>query len=259
MKQKLFSLLIGLGLVQLSYGQYNETIRSDRPGQANSPFTVGSKIFQMQNGFDYNNASKENYTNQLNDVNSVLRYGFTERFEVGLGLNYYNGRIDYGKFQESINGLSSFSVSIRSNVFVGEGLKPSIGYQFNLGLPLVSEEFKSEDLAPKITIVTGQSLTSKLGLTTNFGLAWDGNSSASNFFYIVNLGYSLNDKWSLFIENYGNEANNKINTKFDGGFAYLANNDLQLDLYGGYDQSEGGYQDWFVNAGFSWRIYFNKE
>lgn len=34
-------------------GQYNETIRSRRPGIAIGPFTVGKGVFQIQTGVDY--------------------------------------------------------------------------------------------------------------------------------------------------------------------------------------------------------------
>jgi hypothetical protein len=237
-----------------AYGQFNETIQSGRPGQAIGPNTVGANVFQMQNGFDYNNHSDGNFTHQLNDVNSVFRYGFTENFEFGLGLNYYAEKSEKGTFSKSISGLNSFSLRMRSNVYVGKGFIPSVGYQFNLGLPLVSEVYKSKDLAPKITIVTGQEITSKIGFTTNFGLTWDGNTPQSSFFYILNLGYSINDKWGVFIENYGTENNNKIDSKFDGGIAFLANNNLQLDLFGGYDQADNNFNDWFVSVGFSWRF-----
>jgi hypothetical protein len=118
----------------------------------------------------------------------------------------------------------------------------------------VSGIYRSKDLAPKITIVTGQNITSKIGFTTNFGFNWDGNSASPTAFYILNLGYSINDKWGIFIENYGTESNNKINSKFDGGVAFLANNNLQLDLFGGYDQADNNFNDWFVSVGFSWRF-----
>jgi hypothetical protein len=241
-----------------AYGQFNETIQSGRPGQAIGSNTVGANVFQMQNGFDYNNHSNGEDTYQLNDINSVFRYEFTENFEFGLGLNYYTENSEVGSFTQTAKGLSSFSIRMRSNVYVGKGLIPSVGYQFNLGLPYVSYNYKTKDLAPKITIVTSQSLTSAIGFTTNFGFNWDGNTVSPTAFYILNLGYSINDKWAVFIENYGTENNNKIDSKFDGGVAFLANNNLQLDLFGGYDQSDNNFNDWFVSVGFSWRFKIKK-
>jgi hypothetical protein len=259
MYKRLLFLLFTLSLVLASYAQFNEAIQSGRPGQAIGPFTVGNNIFQMQNGFDYNHSSDGNYNYVLNDFNSVFRYGITENFELGLGLNYYAEKSELGTFSKSISGLNSFSLRMRSNVYVGRGFIPSVGYQFTLGLPIVSEVYKSKNLAPKITIVTGQEITSKIDFTTNFGLSWDGNTPQASFFYVLNLWYSLNEKWSLFIENYGAENIHSIDTKFDGGFAFLANNNLQLDLFGGYDQSENGFNDWFVSVGFSWRLNLKKE
>ena len=44
--------LLASVLFVAGYGQYSETIRSDRPGQANTPFTVGARVFQIQAGGD---------------------------------------------------------------------------------------------------------------------------------------------------------------------------------------------------------------
>ena len=41
----------------------------------------------------------------------------------------------------------------------------------------------------------------------------------------------------------------------DGGFLYFINNDLQLDLFGGYDVTNNNDEDWFISLGFSWRVY----
>ena len=213
----------------------------------------------MQNGVDFNSTSGTKYNYNLTDFNGVFRFGITEPFEVGLGLNYISEKKELNNLpSSSMSGLSSFSLRIRSNVYQGKGLIPSVGYQFNLALPYVSEIYQPDHVAPKITIITSQSITQKLGLATNFGFAWNGVSSNPKGFYIVNLGYSINNKWSVFVENYGTEENNQLNSKFDGGVAYLMNNDLQLDVFGGYDQSNN-VKEWFVSVGFSWRIRLKKD
>jgi hypothetical protein len=69
---------------------------------------------------------------------------------------------------------------------------------------------------------------------------------------VVNVGFSLGDKWSSFIETYGGVINGDFTIFFDTGLAYLVNNDLQLDLSGGYGKNDG-FAATFVDFGVSWR------
>lgn len=43
-----------------------------------------------------------------------------------------------------------------------------------------------------------------------------------------------------------------FDTRFDGGFAYLCNNDLQLDVLAGAGNNDD-VSDYFVSVGVSWR------
>ena len=236
--------------------QYGESIRTGRPGQAIGPFTVGQNIFQVQSGFDYTQNKFDGFWQQTNTnylFNNVFRYGITEHFELGLGANWQQDKIssDFGDF--STNGISGLSLRMRSNVMVGKGLKPTIGYQINLGLPVGSEDYRSDNVIPKLTIITGQSLTERIGFSTNFGFSWNDADNNPTKFYILNMGYSISDKWSCFIENYGFLKGGELDSRFDGGFAYLVNNNLQLDVFGGYDKLNQYTSEMFVSFGVSWR------
>lgn len=233
--------------------QTNESIRSDRPGQANSPFTVGKQVFQFQMGNNFNQLIDNNYKNQTNDFNSVFRYGVFEKFEVGIGLDYLSEKSSLGPLSSNSNGLSSFSAQFRGNVIENEGFKPSVGIQYNVNLPVVSEIYKTPKTAQQLSIATNQSFSENIGFSTYSGLSWNGVSSTPYFFYVLNLGFSLTEKWGMFVENYGNLQNKKWDIKFDTGVSFLVNNNLQLDAFGGYDKNQN-LNDWFINVGVSWRL-----
>jgi len=242
-----------------SYAQYGESIRSGRPGQAIGPFTVGTRVFQVQAGTDVSGSkqdSQDGINREAIDVGSVFRLGLTKKFELGLGINYNSQSIENVNGNEDLSGISAFSIRMRSNVYEGKGATPSVGYQFELGIPIVDREYRSDQLAPKITVVTGQKFGDRWGFVTNWGASWDGNSAQSTGFNILNIGYGLSDKLSLFIEQYGFLNNKKYDSKLDGGLAYLINNDLQLDLHGGRDRNLDDHKEWFVSLGVSWRVRY---
>lgn len=251
-----------IGAVKHADGQYNETIRSGRPGQAIGPFTVGASVFQLQAGTDiggYEVKGVNGYSGSDLAGGSVFRYGFTERFEISGGISYAHNVIDLEGQNSSSNGINALAFAVRSNVYVGKGLIPSVGYQIGLGPPWLGKNYKRDNVAPKVTLMTGQSFCEDWGFITNWGATWNGNNGEPIGFYVLNLSYSISNSIGVFAEHYANYGGGDWDGKFDGGIAYLVNNDLQLDFYGGYDKNGKGYSDWFLSLGVSWRVKHQKK
>jgi hypothetical protein len=59
---------------------------------------------------------------------------------------------------------------------------------------------------------------------------YSGSSSASTFLWTSNLTKSLNDKWGVYAEAYGNRASSVNTTYGQTGLDYLINDDTKLDL-----------------------------
>lgn len=258
------SLIAGciLSLSSTGLAQYGETIRSGRPGQSIGPFTVGARVFQVQAGIQPSWSNQTNPSNVSKETLAgvgVFRLGLTENFEVAFGTGYQFDKQELNGNSVEQNGLSSFNVRLRSNVFVGRGLVPTIGWQFNLGLPVLSPPYNPSHMAPKITVMTSQKVGKKIGLITNSGVFWNGRNAMPTGFYVINLGYSLSNRFSTFLEHYGFISNGQLVGKFDGGFAYLIHNHLQLDISGGYHEDSNVGQDWFLSFGVSWRTRFSKK
>lgn len=245
--------------------QFGETIQSGRPGQAIGPFTTGARVLQFQAGVDHA-AFKTNMpfiktTGRTINSDLLVRYGITERFEMSAGLMYKNDKVTdasfFGESSTTNEGVSEFSVRLRSNVYVGKGAIPSAGFQFNMALPAVSEDFRPMQIAPKITAMTGQRFGKLVGLTTNWGAVWDGKSEIPEAFYVLNLGVDITDFMGIFIEHYADMGKNSWNGNVDGGFAFLVTPNLQLDVLGGYGPFNV-QDDWFVSTGISYRIRFKE-
>lgn len=237
-----------------AYSQFNETIRSGRPGQSIGPFTVGKSILQIQSGVDYfhykNDADQFKGGGFLS--NNVIRFGLTETFEISTQLEYKIEEVTSSDVKTRLNGLSAVDIGMRYHIYSGKGLAPSVGFQIRWRLPRVNGDYEIDQWAPRFIVVTNQSLSEKLSLTTNWGASWNGNDGTPTGHYTINLFYSISDQFGAFIENYGSVIKSDFNTYLDGGFAYLVTNDLQLDLLAGYG-SNNGLKEYFISAGISAR------
>lgn len=251
MKKLLLVLISILPLTQVT-AQFNETIRTGRPGQAIGAFTVGTNIFQIQSGFDYFGSKTDGFKNAGFLNNTVLRYGLTEPFEISALLEYKTETITQNDSKTTLNGLSAVDVGMRYHIYTGEGLIPNIGFQFRLRLPGLSEDFKVDDVAPRFIVVTSQRLSETFTLITNWGAAWTGNSSSPVGTYVINLSFPFNDKLGAFVETFGVYGQERFLVNFDTGLAWLLTPDLQLDLYGGYGNNYG-LSNFFISTGVSWR------
>lgn len=268
MKNNIYTSIVFLFVffhTSIAFSQYNETIRTGRPGEAIGPFAVGARVFQVQAGVGYFE-SAYNYNTNADQVvasssflsGAVIRVGITEHFELNSLLLYENTQEQVTGIESTNSGISGLAFGLRSNIYVGKGWVPSVGFQLSIGMPWLSSAFNSAYVRPRLTLITNQQILEKWALTTNWGLFWNGNSADPSGFYVVNVSYSATEKWSLFVEAFGVIKSEMIEPHIDGGGGYLVNNNLQLDLSAGLGWGDNEYNDWFVNAGLSWRMRFNE-
>jgi hypothetical protein len=76
--------------------------------------------------------------------------------------------------------------------------------------------------------------------------------------YIATLTHTLNPLWSVYLEHQGRISNLFTDYLFRLGFAYLWNNDIQIEATLGSSLKNTPYQV-FANAGVSYRLDFHKD
>jgi hypothetical protein len=238
----------------VAHAQFYETINSGRPGQSVGAYTVGRGIFQIQSGFDsFGNTNNDAGTKNKGFLNSTgLRFGLTESFEVGAFFEYRHEEVTATNYSSSRGGLSNCGIGLRHQISAGNGLIPSVGFQFRLRLPVMSDYYKIDNVAPSFVFVTSQKLSNKFTLITNLGGAWNGTDATPIGTYTINLSCAFTDTFGAFIESYGSFTHGVFETRMDTGIAWLATRNLQLDLLGGFGRNNG-LNDYFVSTGFSWR------
>ncbi len=234
--------------------QFSETISSDRPGQAFGPNTVGRFVIQSQTGLDFGGFSGDgNSSGNSIAPNTFIRYGITKKIEVNTAWEFRNDSYNDNNFTSSTSGLSFSSIGTRLNVFEGKDNVPAIGVLAMVKLPILAQSYNFNNVAPRLLVIAGGSLSEKITYTLNLGIDFDGNGTSPSGLYVANIGYTISPKMFTFIENYGSFGNGFFEHRFDAGLGYFINNNIQLDIYGGLGNNNNTL-DYFTSIGVSWRI-----
>jgi len=251
------SLLFFLALNHTN-AQYSETIRTNRPGQAFDPYSVGSRVVQFQPAMDLFFIESSKSKESIISSNNEIRYGVNEKLEINSVINIQSNNISTNNTKQSFGGIENFQLGMKYNLLnSGKGIFSGVGLLTRFRLPISSEVYSSNELAPTFSLITSGSLIDKLSMSTVWGVAFNLNDNIS-YNYVLNTSYSLTDHLSSFIENYGTiqknviMSNKNFNTYFDAGFSYLVNRNLQLDILGGA-ASNFGIKQYFVSIGLAWR------
>lgn len=240
---------------ELAFSQFNETIRSDRPGQANSPYAVGKNSFQIQTGIDFGGIRiNQTKYSDFYTSSSVFRFGVLEKFELNLGVDFRKDQITNSNF--SARGLSSFVVGSRINLIEENDKAPAIGFQIGVNLPILSDDYAIDKAAPRFSIILSKNLIENFGINFNVGVLNSDVSSQPIGTYVANFNYSVNAKLGVFLEAYGYYTRQVIQNYFDFGLSYLSTNNIQLDFYSGV-ASVNGQVNYFGSIGVSVRMRGN--
>jgi len=251
--QRAFVISVLLVASQAVQGQYNESIRTGRPGQAIGAFTVGKNILQFQQGFDFGSFTNPLYTPFGLSSNNVVRFGILEAFEISALVDFQHDRRNYDNITYSESGLSNLHLGFRAHINRQNGWIPSTAVQLRLKMTCLSEEYRINYIAPVMVLVAGWGLPENMSITTNWILSYSGYDPVPTGKYVLNFAFPVYKNLSGFVENYGQVREDVFQTRFDGGLAYLVNNNFQLDISAGYGSNQG-VQDYFVSTGISWRI-----
>ena len=250
-------------LPALTYAQTSETIVSSRPGQAFAPNVTGTNVFQIQSGFSIGESSfgtNQPIDNNIFIHNTLLRYGLSELFEIRASVTIENSRSTSTLFDPADpKGVSDLSLGARYVLLDGENRAGKLSLQADIGLPLRTGSFSSnDDLSYQLLLIQTYSIfTENLALNVNLGLISSAFGDSPDGKYVINLSHPLGGRSSVFIENYGFLSGGDIDTFFDGGFAFLMNNNFQLDLSAGFGNNGSGEEkssSWFVDTGISIRF-----
>jgi len=277
MKQVLILLLL-FTYTQLINAQYTEIINSKRPGFSESPYSIGTDVFQFETGMFYRSSDNNVINSKANSLGGELffRYGkFLEKLEVNAKITYQKDEVVNNPSEafSNISGISELTIGAkyliyeqkytdkskevrswkRKMAFDKKRLIPSVGAYVGVNTNFLGENYKENELTLKGAILLQNDFSDRLVLLTNL-IANKILSDSNEYSYIATMTYALNFKWSYFIENQGifeKQYTPKFN--FGTGIAYLYSRNLQLDA----SVRTNFFDDYsfiYSSIGFAWRL-----
>ena len=288
--RKIGVFLFLIGCFHVGSAQYTELINSRRPGFSDSPFSVGTNVYQVEAGLFYKDIGNylfkdpelqiaNRYSSQTFGTDISFRVGkFLDKLELDLDMAFVYESRDYS-LPEVINisklGLSKLTIGakylvymptyedkskeIRSwkkrNSFDKKRLIPAVGIYAGLNTNFLTELYKNPDgISPRFAVFTQNNLSGKLIVLTNL-IADNMFTAYTEYSFIATTTYSLSAKVSVFGEGQVFQRKDVPNDyQFGIGGAYLLNKDMQVDGSARFINDERGDHTFLVGMGFSWRL-----
>jgi len=282
-------------LAEFSYGQYTEVINSRRPGFSGTPYSVGTKVYQVEAGLFYKNTGgylyydpilEQTFSYSGSSVGSDITFRtgqFFERLEFSLDMAIVSESRDYTRpiiESKSAFGFSKLTIGakyllykpeyadkskeIRSwkarHSFDKKRLIPAVGVYAGLNTNLLTELHKNlEGMSPRFGIYTQNDLSNRLIVILNL-IADKVFTEELESTYIMTVTYTLHQNWSIFAENQGFFRKNVPNDfQFGAGGAYLINSNMQADVSARMIFDERGDNTYLIGGGLSWRLDKHKD
>jgi len=284
MKKILTTCFLLLGIV--ANAQYTTEINSNRPSLSMGAYSVSKTVLQIEGGLGY---QKDEYSNERYNnhtlVDLQLRYGaFFEQLEFvadvkfddtrQVNMNSYN---DFNGFKQTTVGAKYLIYDSYKNYVEKRNVyswKANQRYKWRRLVPaiavFVGADFKGDanyfpENMPasslKAMIITQQHINNNLSFVTNLIIENATDDDFRSYGYIATLSYGFNQRWSVFAENQGffrTYEGVKQNFKDDcilrGGFTYLVNHNLQVDISGGTTIGNTPHK-MIGQIGASWRTH----
>lgn len=278
-----FLFLLFISVTETIQAQYTEVINSNRPGFSESPYSVGTGIYQFESNFFFRNVSDQpTFTRpQSLGLNFAFRTSFFfERLELNVNASYQREKFAFTNVFTSHyfeSGLSELTVGakylvyeqkyedkskeIRSwkkrNAFDWKRLIPSVAIYAGANTDFVSEAFKTGKFSPRVGVLLQNDFSESFNLISNVFYDRIG-TDAPELSYIVTATINFNQRWSTFFENQGARTKFLTRGNVGTGLAYLYNRNLQ------FNSSlrlvvEGKATGFYTSFGVSYRIDRHKD
>jgi hypothetical protein len=245
--QKYFFVFLFLFTGKL-HAQSTKSIETDRPDQTETPYSVGKYKVQFENGFSVNKIDKYN---NINNLVSLGRFGLSEKFELRMEASF-----DKWKGNVNVNlGLQPLELGFKANLFDEKEWVPKTSIIAHVAMPkMASKNYTSNYYAPNFRFTMQHTLNHKTSLSYNLGGEWSTDDKSFTPLYTLASGYDFNDKWYGYIELFGFFSKGTVaEHSFDGGLAYLVNDNLQLDISAGIGITKTAPKN-YMSIGFSFRL-----
>jgi hypothetical protein len=254
-------LIIFLFISGSAAAQNIPAISTDRPDQTESPDIVPFKYTQIEAGLSYERLRfnhNEGIVHETFTTPDILaRYGLAKTAELRFGASVNTEKT-------TVNGLGNSSSTDFGPLMIGAKLNiteegeilPKTSLLFEADMPALTIKSSDSYFNPSLKLCFSNELPGLGELSYNLGIDVDNETTTtSTFTYSVSFGFDFTSRVGMFTEVYGFIPFQSESSRHyvDAGFTYLVNNNVQLDVSGGYDLQDD-LTDYFIGAGVSFRF-----
>jgi len=224
-----------------------ETIASDRPGIGSGSTVVAPGVIQLEGGFSFSR-------DELNDTytlgEALVRIG-VRGIEFELFANsFVITRTDALDDLFEGEGFQDLGLGAKVPLIRDRGDGFALSLQGILITPSGSDLFTGDEWVPAGNLLADIALADDLGLSLNAGYRAGPGRTRESFSVIVTPALSLGGGVGAYV-GWAGQFSDAGDTHFaEGGITFLASDDLQLDVNGGWDVET---DDWFLGAGVAVR------
>ena len=237
---------------------------TDRPDATESPVTVAPGLFQLELGATLTNDESAGVrTESFALPQTLLRIGLSERTELRIGWAGFQDQDQYGGGQSlRSDGAGDTELGVKIALTKSRATGPLTALLVSTSIPSGTADFSTERFDPAFRLAVAHSLSDSIDLGYNVGVVWQseleetGHHTLTSMIYTLATGFSLSDRWGLFVELFGELGLSETGPpahSFDGGLTYLLRPNLQLDMAGGVGLSSAA-DDWFALVGITTRL-----
>lgn len=241
--------------------QFTELINSNRPGFSESPYGVGTKVYQLESGFFYEKTQPiPTFSRPVSSgMRFALRTSFLlEKLEFNSNVHLQRDKTYFKNIFESDTGsslgLSKFNFGAKYLVYEPKfddkskeirSWKRRMGFDWKRLIPSaaaylgvnfgssLNDYYEKGGVTPKIGVLLQNNITSYFNVITNFYYDY-AFSDYAEYVYLLTGTYTYTDRISWFIEAQKVTGKQVNRNALGGGFAYLFNRNLQLDVSVGF-------------------------
>ncbi|WP_369047580.1 transporter [Tenacibaculum sp. UWU-22] len=280
---KLFFFIL-LGVCVELQAQYTEVINSNRPGFSQSPYSVGTGVYQFETSFFYKKSEIiPTFSNpEAFGANLFFRTSFLlQKLELNLNTSFQKDKIAFKNIFESSYTESGFSKltlgakyllfqptytdkskEIRSwkrkMAFDWKRLIPSVAVYGGVNFGSVLTDYHNRGgITPKVGALLQNEFSYKFNLISNFYYDYI-ISDFAQFSCVITATYNFNDFWSGFAEYQGFFNGSKDDNNLGIGVTYLFSNDLQFNL-SGRSALTNNASNYYGSLGVSFRLDKHKD
>jgi hypothetical protein len=257
-------------LLQWSYGgggeggpNLDEPLVTDRPDFTEASSTVGRGVVQLEGGYTYTyDSNSQGSTKRHTFPETLLRMGvLADWIELRAAWHYHDEtNTQFGVSRELATGADDLYLGVKWGLTGQAGILPEMALITQMTVPTGSSHFTAGETLPGISWLYGWDVNDWIatGAQTKANRVLDEVTGEPylEFSQSWTVNYRLAERVGMYTEWFviapdGADTDPTQNYA-DGGFTFLVNNNLQLDIRAGVGLNEDA-DDYFVGSGFAIR------